>query len=83
MENRGLRTASRHFQAALYKDRRWRVSTTRENIEALLTSGQTSEEWGKIQRWYWQVKEHPPSPNREVIEYASILRDELYMHHPL
>ena len=51
VEQQGLRTSSRHFQAALHKGRRRRVSTMGEKIKALLVEVQTREEWGTIKKW--------------------------------
>ena len=53
-----------------------------EEIEALLADDQTREAWIKIQRWYQQANGHPTSPTREVLEYTSTLREDLYRRHP-
>ena len=75
VDQRGLRTASRRFQATLKEDRRRRLSMTGTNIKALLTEGKTREAWGTIKRWYHKTKYHPPPPTMEGMYHTSILKE--------
>ena len=65
MDQCKIRTATRHFQAALQEDRRQRVSTTGTDIEALIVEGRTREAWIKIQWWYQQAKGNLTPPTKE------------------
>ena len=52
VEQQGLHTVSRHFQATLQKESLWRVSMMGGDIESLMNARHTREAWGTIQRWY-------------------------------
>ena len=68
MSDKEVRRATREFQNALQADQQRMVKKADEEIEYLMTSGQTREVWGRILWWYYNAKGHNPPPVEEEHE---------------
>ena len=76
--NTEVRRATMNFQRATQEDQRRKVNKTVEEVELLMSAGNTRESWRRVLWWYLKAKGHKNPPSRGDLNQLSAEREELY-----